>query len=72
MIPCINSEKKYSDKERTKNDGQTNDIRKSVSFQPQVFKHTRSYAEAVKGGNEEVEDISMKCSLINFYPKVKK
>jgi len=53
-IPCIKTELKYSNNiEKTKVRGETNDMRKMVSFQPQVLKCTKSYAEAVKDSNKE-------------------
>ena len=73
VIPCIKTEqKKYSSLvEKTKRKGETNDMSKVVSFQPQILEHAKSYAEAVRNNDGEKKGMSKKYSLINFYPKVK-
>ena len=72
MIPCIKTELKYTENmEGTKKEKQSNDVRKTVSFQPQILERTKSYADVVKGGNEKTKEESKKYSLIDIYPKVK-
>ena len=72
VIPCIKTELKYTENmEGTKKEKQSSDVRKTVSFQPQILERTRSYAEIVKGDNEKTKDKSRKYSLIDIYPKVK-
>jgi len=49
VIPCIKTELKYSHNvNQTENKRKPNDVRKVVSFQPQVLERSRSYAEVVK------------------------
>jgi len=56
---------------KTKSKETTNDVRKVVSFQPQVPERTKSYAEAVKSKNTELGAVGKRYPLIDFYPKVK-
>jgi hypothetical protein len=72
VIPCIKTELKYSDNiGRTETKRETNDVGKSVSFQPLIPKHMKSYAEAVKTESNELRAMGKKYPLIDFYPKVK-
>ena len=72
VIPCIKTEPRYSRNVNQPEDGEkSNDMRKVVSFQPQVLERTRSYAEVVKDNYNRPEERKKKYSLIDIYPKVK-
>jgi hypothetical protein len=60
VIPCNKTELKYSNNiptGKTKADREINDVRKVVSFQPQIHGYVKSYAEAIKVGNNERRDM---------------
>jgi hypothetical protein len=72
VIPCIKTELKYSRNVNQPEDGEkSNNVRKVVSFQPQVLERTRSYAEVVRDNYNHPKDRKKKYSLIDIYPKVK-